>query len=46
MSAQSVAYKNDNPAYLGCIIMSPGPYFNLNLSIYNHNCYLLEMLKK
>ena len=45
MSTQSVAYKNDNAAYLGCIIMSFDPYFNLNLSIYNHNCYLLDMLK-
>ena len=35
---QSVAYKNYNSANLGCIIMSPDPYFNLNLSIYNHDC--------
>ena len=27
MSTRSVAYKNDNSAYLGCIIMSPDPYF-------------------
>ena len=44
-STRSVAYKNNNSAYLGCIIMSPDQYFNLNLSIYNHNCYLLDMLK-
>ena len=44
-STRSVTYKNDNSVYLGCIIMSPDPYFNLNLSIYDHNCHLLDMLK-
>ena len=29
MSARSVAYMNDNSAYLRFLIMSPDPYFTL-----------------
>ena len=30
MSARSVAYKNDNTAYLRFLIMSPDPYYSFS----------------